>query len=344
MITGKGLMLEVRLSVLDLVPVVQGANSTEAIHHALTLAKFAEEAGFYRFWLGEHHGIGGLASSAPTVIAAWIAGNTSTLRIGAGGVLLQNSDALTVAEQFHTLEALFPGRIDVGIGRGQGMHESFANALAMTEWAPRPELFERRLHEFLSMLGGKLPLDMANNVDIPITPLVSATPQVWLLASSEAGAERAARLGLPLVFAHHLQATQTTRAVARYRELFPHTAGREPYVGLAVGIVVGEDDEHAQWLSRPHLVALARHSTTGRMQHFPHPDEVVETELDAPQRQFISNRLQGLIIGGPETVRRRLSELVSETAAQEIFAVTLIHDPDECIRSFSRLVALANLR
>jgi luciferase family oxidoreductase group 1 len=337
-------MPDVKLSVFDLVPVVEGASSAEALRHTLKLAQHVEEAGFHRYWLGEHRTIEGLASSAPTVVAAWLAGHTSQLRIGVGGVLLQNSDAFTVAQHFHTLEALFPGRIDLGVGRGQGMHTTVAEALARTEWGPAPTSFERRLHELLSMLGSRLPPSMVNHLEIPITPRIGQIPTVWLLASTETGAARAADLQLPLAFAHHLGPDRTIAAVTHYRKRFPRSSQSEPYVGIAVGIIVGENDNHARWLSRAHLVALAQYNATGRMQHIPHPDEAAKKELDASQQQFIQHRMRGTLIGGPDTVQRRLFELISGTGAQEVFAMTILHDPDECIRSFSRLATFINIR
>jgi luciferase family oxidoreductase group 1 len=336
-------MPDVRLSVLDLIPVVAGASSTEALRHALELALHVEKAGFYRYWLGEHHGIEGFASSAPTVVAAWLAGHTSQLRIGVGGVLLQNNDAFTVAQNFHTLEALFPGRIDLGIGGGQGMHTTVVEALIKTEWAPRPTSFERRLHELLSILGSKLSPSAASNLEIPITPRIAKAPPVWILASTEAGAARAANLQLPLAFAHHLEPDRTIAALTHYREQFSRLTQREPYIGIAVGIIVGENDDHAHWLSRAHLAALAQYDATGQMRHIPHPDDVADKELGSSQ-QFIANRLHGMIIGGQGTVQRQLIELITKTGTQEVLAMTISHDPNERLQSFSRLAALPNMQ
>ena len=330
-------MAEVVLSVLDLVPVSEGRTSTEALGYTAQLARHVEQVGFHRYWVGEHHGVEGLASSTPALVAAWVASNTTRLRVGTGGVLLQNSHALTVAEQFHTLEALFPGRIDLGIGRGQGMHATVAEALDGTEVMPNPRAFDKRFADLRSMIGGELSLGRSGLV-IPVMPRINNPPSVWLLASTEVGAGRAAELGLPLAFAHHLGGDQTKAAVAGYRTAFQGSNGTGPYVAISVTVVVGEDDRHAAWLSRSYLAAFARYTVSGRMPNIPHPELAGRYIVTDAEREFVTRRTRSAVFGGPQKVRRELLGLVERTRAEELIINTIVHDHEECLQSFSRLV------
>lgn len=210
-----GMTAGISLSVLDLVPVSAGEGIEDAFAKSIELALLAERLGFHRFWIGEHHCVDGLGSSRPAILMAAVAARTDRLRIGAGGILLANKSALAAAEEINTLLALFPGRIDIALGRGTGFHDSVRHALAGSGWEPEPEAFATRFADLRSLLAGDMRMPELAGA-LTVTPPSPPPPAaLWMLASSPAGAARAGSLGMPLAFAHHLNGAQTLAAMDR---------------------------------------------------------------------------------------------------------------------------------
>ena len=243
--------LGVPLSVLDLAPVGQGSSPAEALRHSLRLAGEVERLGYHRYWVAEHHNMPGIASSSPAVLLAHVASATSTIRIGSGGVMLPNHAPLVVAEQFGMLEALHPGRVDLGIGRAPGTDQVTARALRRTANPFTEEEFPEQLSELLGFFDGGFP-DHHPYRNVTAVPGLGYRPALWLLGSSDYSAHAAGVLGLPFSFAHHFAAANTMPALAAYRASFrPSEDLARPYAMLGVAVVCAETDEEASWLAGP---------------------------------------------------------------------------------------------
>ena len=244
---------------LDLSPVAASTTASQALRHTTDLAQRTEELGYHRFWVAEHHNMPAIASSAPAVLIAHLAAATSTIRVGSGGVMLPNHAPLVVAEQFGTLEALHPGRIDLGIGRAPGTDQLTALALRRTMEGLSAEAFPQELADLIGLFsgevftgGGLLPGQQGARPSITATPGRGDMPAIWLLGSSGYSAQLAGLLGLPFSFAHHFSAANTVPALALYRQHFRPSAWLpEPYAMVAVSAICADTDEHAQWLSGP---------------------------------------------------------------------------------------------
>ena len=246
-------MITVPLSVLDLAPVAKGTSAGAALQATTELARRTEELGYHRFWVAEHHNMPAIASSAPAVLLAHLAANTSTIRLGSGGVMLPNHAPLVVAEQFGTLEALHPGRIDLGIGRAPGTDQVTALALRRTMEGLSAEGFPRELADLMNYFSGEKP------GQIIATPGHGEQPAVWLLGSSGFSAQLAGLLGLPFSFAHHFSSANTLPALALYRQNFrPSQWLDKPYAMVAVNAVCAETDERAEWLAGPSALSFLK--------------------------------------------------------------------------------------
>lgn len=320
----------VRLSVLDTSPIVQGATARQALHNTLDLARLADELGLHRYWVPEHHGMSGVASAAPAVLVARIAAETRRIRVGAGGVLLPHHSPLVVAEQFGTLEALHPGRIDLGLGRAPG---GPARAAEAVRGGAAPATFADKLHELLGHFDppdGEKPLAV---------PAVGNRPPVWILGSSPASAELAATLGLPYAFAHHLN-PDGLDAVRVYRDAFrPSAACPAPRIVVSVSVIAADTDERADWLAGPtRLKALARRR--GRPVRLPSPQDAAAHPWTDAEREEIAARSRGVVVGSPDTVRAELRALVDATGADELMVRTLVHDHADRRRSYELLSEL----
>src|SRR5947207_5242316 len=238
-----------RLSVLDLAPVAAGSSVAKALQNSLDLAQHVERLGYGRHWVAEHHNMPGIASSAPAVLLAHIGAATSNIRIGSGGVMLPNHAPLVVAEQFGMLEALHPGRVDLGIGRAPGTDPLTARALRRTELSFTEDEFPAQLVELLGYFDGEFP-DGHPYRHITAVPGLGYRPALWLLGSSDYSARLAGMLGLPFSFAHHFAARGTLGALAAYRAAFRPSDERErPYAMLGVAVVCADTDERARWLA-----------------------------------------------------------------------------------------------
>ncbi|SCL69545.1 luciferase family oxidoreductase, group 1 [Micromonospora citrea] len=321
-------VIDVPLSVLDLAPVAAGATAGEALRHTTELARRTEELGYHRFWVAEHHNMPGIASSAPAVLLAHLAAHTSTIRLGSGGVMLPNHAPLVVAEQFGTLDALHPGRIDLGIGRAPGTDQVTALALRRTMEGLSAEGFPRELAELMNHFTGERP------GPITATPGRGQQPAVWLLGSSGFSAQLAGMLGLPFSFAHHFSSQHTLPALALYRQSFrPSRWLAEPYAMVAVNAVCADSDERAEWLAGPSALSLLR-LRSGRPGPLASPDEAAAYPFTEVEREFVRQRREGQAMGSPETVRRQLGELLARTGADELMLTTLVYDVADRVRSY----------
>ncbi len=332
-------MTQPTLSVLDLAIVGEGATPAEALASSLRLAQEAERLGYHRYWVAEHHNMPGIASSSPAVLIAHLAAGTTTLRLGSGGVMLPNHSPLVVAEQFGMLEALHPGRIDLGLGRAPGTDGLTAAALRRTNRLDQGDDFPNQLGELLGYFNDSLPDDHPFR-RIHATPARGYQPSIWLLGSSDFSARLAGQLGIPFSFAHHFAGDNTEAAAEVYRRAFtPSDVLDEPYLMLGVNVLCAPDEEEARYLSGPSALSMAR-LRQGRPGLYPSPEQAAAHEW-TPQEQAIAHSWgRNHVIGSPGLVRRSLEELAERTGAAELMVTTMAHGPDDRLRSL-RLTAEA---
>lgn len=312
--------MSVALSVLDLAPVGAGQSAADALAGTTRLARRAEQLGFRRFWVAEHHNTPSVASTAPDVLIAHIATHTQSIRLGAGGVMLPNHAPLAVAERFGMLETLHPGRIDLGLGRAAGTDARTAIALRTTS----PERFEEQLMQLRGHLD-------AGHGGMRAVAGEHTLPQLWMLGSTAGGAEIAAALGLPFVFAHHFHPQFTEPALDLYRRLFRASELLDaPRAMIAAGIVVGDDDESAGRSALPAGVARLRLSQ-GRPGPIPSVEdaEALLERLSPAERAAVDEALGRAIVGGPETVHAALRDLVERTGVDELMLTSQVADADQ---------------
>jgi luciferase family oxidoreductase group 1 len=322
-----------RLSVLDLAIVGEGSSHTEALTNSVDLARQAERLGYHRHWVAEHHNMPGIASSSPPVLAATLAANTSRLRIGSGGVMLPNHAPLVVAEQFGMLEALNPGRIDLGIGRAPGTDQITASALRRSTDGLSEDDFPRELVELMRFFKGEFS-ERDPYKHVKAIPGAGDMPEIWLLGSSGYSAQLAGLLGLRFSFAHHFMPRNTDAALELYRSRFePSEYLSEPYAMVACAAIAADDDERARYLSGPARLSMAR-LRSGNPTRFPTPEEAAAHEFTAAEEQSISALSGSAAIGSAETVKTKLDELAARTQADELMITTMVHDHADRIRSY----------
>ncbi len=326
-------MRNVPLSVLELAPVAADADPGEALARTTEVARHAERLGFHRFWLAEHHNMPAIASSSPAVLIAHIAASTERIRVGSGGVMLPNHAPLVVAEQFGTLAALHPGRIDLGVGRAPGTDQRTALALRRTPDGLSAEHFPQELAEVVRMLAGDPAL-------LTAVPTPTQLPQVWLLGSSGFSAQLAGHLGLPFAFARHFAAATTDAALALYRQSFrPSQWLDEPYVTVAVNAICADTDERAERLARPGWLAFLA-LRRGRPVPLPTVEEAAAHRFTDEELAFVEHRREGQALGSPETVRRQLSALLDRTQADELMLTSQVYGLDERLHSLDLIADL----
>jgi len=326
--------------VLDLAPVPDGGNAGDALRATIDLAKRAEHLGFHRFWVAEHHNMPGIASSAPPVLIGHIADATQVIRVGSGGVMLPNHVSLVVAEQFGMLEALHPGRIDLGIGRAPGTDQVTAAALRRSPEALSADDFPEQLVDLLGFFTGNWP-DGHQFAQITAVPGLGHQPAIWLLGSSGYSAQVAGLLGLPFAFAHHFSAVNTLPALALYREHFrPSEILDRPYAMVAAAVICADTDERARFLAGSGALSFLR-LRSGRPGPLPSPDEAAAYPYNELERAFVADRQASSILGSPETVKRGIDELITATAADELMITTMVFDPADRLRSFELVADIA---
>lgn len=313
-------------SILDLSPIPEGSTAAQALAATLDLARHAEAEGYHRFWLAEHHNMPGIASAATAVVIGHVAAGTRTIRVGSGGIMLPNHAPLIVAEQFGTLETLFPGRIDLGLGRAPGT--DMATARALRRHMEGGDSFPQDVVEVIGYLG-----DAAGPVRA--VPGTGTRVPVWILGSSLFGAQLAAYLGLPYAFASHFAPALLDQAVQTYRATFrPSAFLQRPYFMLAAGVFAAATDAEARYLRSSQLLAFAR-LRAGVPGKLPHPVEDVAALVPAQVLAGAEEALSCSATGSPETVRRELAALIAQYQPDEIILTGMIHDPVARKRSFS---------
>jgi luciferase family oxidoreductase group 1 len=318
---------EVPLSILDLAPIGVGQTPGEALATTTGLAQRAEEWGYHRFWVAEHHGLPGVASSAPAVLLAHLGAATRTIRLGSGGVMLPNHAPLVVAEQFGMLHALHPGRIDLGLGRTKN---NPATTAALGRSDDSAEVFPQRVAELADFLDGTFPPghEYAKVRAVPGRSVApdSGRPPIWLLGSSGLSAQLAAFLGLPFAFAHHFSSAHTVPALELYRELFrPSAYLDKPYALISVSAIAADTTEQAYWLSGSAalLMLRLRRGMTGPV---PTPEEAAEYPYTPEEAEFLDPRRSTMVLGDPAKVCKDLSELRARTGADELMLTGMVYD------------------
>jgi luciferase family oxidoreductase group 1 len=358
--------LPVPLSVLDLCPVPAGEAAGEALRRSVDLAREAERLGMRRFWVAEHHNLPGIASAAPAVLAGQIAAATSSIRVGSGGVMLPNHPPLTVAEQFGTLEALHPGRIDLGIGRAPGTDRATARALRRSAEGLSAADFPAQLAELRGYFAGPVgeaagqaacsgPVGEAAGQaacsgpvgeavqpgpggEIRAIPAEGNSPAIWLLGSTGYSAEIAARLGLPFAFAYHLSAANARPALALYRRAFqPSALLTEPYALISVFVLCAQDSAAARWRHGPaRLFALRQRS--GRPSAVPSPEEAAGYRYSAAEQDVMAETTAAHVVGDPAAVAGQLRRILADTGADELMVTTTTFAHADRLASYELLV------
>lgn len=317
-----------RYSILDLSPIVEGGNATEAFRNSVDLARHAEEWGYQRYWLAEHHNLPGIASAATAVVIGHVAGATKRIRVGAGGIMLPNHAPLVIAEQFGTLESLYPGRIDLGLGRAPGSDQVTARALRRS-LGSSSDTFPQDVLELQHYLA-----EGAAGQRVTAVPGAGTNVPLYLLGSSDFSARLAAELGIPFAFASHFAPDYLHVALDLYRREFkPSPSLRNPYAMVGAGIYAAETDAEARRLfTSAQLMTLDL--ITRDPGKLPPPVESMEGHWSPAEQQAIEARTRYSAVGSAETVRSRIQKLKDETAADEIIAVAQIYDHSARLRSF----------
>ena len=320
------------LSILDLAPIVEGGSASDALRNSLDLAQHAETFGYHRFWLAEHHNATGIASAATSVVIAHVAGGTQTIRVGAGGIMLSNHAPLVIAEQFGTLAALHPGRIDLGLGRAPGTDP--ATMLALRRQQPEADTFPQEVVDLQRLLDDPKPGQAVRAI-----PGMGSHVPLWILGSSLYGAQLAALLGLPYSFASHFAPDALLPALEIYRDRFrPSEQLQEPHTMVAANVIVADDDAEAR-----RLFTSVQQSFTnvlrGRRGQLPPPIDDIEAYWRPEEKLRVSSMLRRSFVGSPETVRRGLEDFVAETGADELIIASAIYEHDARLRSYELLAS-----
>ncbi len=321
---------------LDLSPVSSGSSSAEALHNTLDLARLTDVLGYTRYWLAEHHNTSFIASAVPEIMIGHVANVTTRIRVGSGGVMLPNHVPLKVVETFRTLEALHPGRVDLGIGRAPGTGPLTAFALRGSREALTADDFPEQMDHLLAFFSGGFPDDHPFHRIRPMPDGVP-TPEIWLLGSSGFSAELAARLGLGFAFAHHISPEPAVDALRTYRERFQpsiyFSTGRS---FLAVSVVCAPTDEEAEVLARP-IKLGALFLRQGRLRPLPTIEEATAYPYTPAEREQIRLNQNRIFVGSPATLHGRLSQLAAEAGVDELMIMTITHSHEDRRRSYELL-------
>ncbi len=316
---------EIPYSVLDLSPIIQGGTPAQSLQNTLDLARHAENWGYTRYWVAEHHNMPGVASAATSVVIGRVAAETEKIRVGSGGIMLPNHAPLMIAEQFGTLESLFPGRIDLGLGRAPGTDQLTARALRR-DGRSSGQFFPELLAELRGYFAGKNPVRAfpGEGSDLPI----------WLLGSSDFSARLAAELGLPFAFASHFSPEYTVPALRLYRENFqPSEVLDEPHAMIGINVIAADEEEEAHRLSTSMLqqfISMVRN----RPEPLQPPVEDIDAIWNEYEQAAVTRQLAGSVIGAPQTVKEGLQQLLDETQADEIMINAAIFDHAARLHSF----------
>jgi luciferase family oxidoreductase group 1 len=317
---------------LDLAPVRKNGSVADTFRESLDLARHAESWGYTRFWLAEHHNMPGIASAATSVLIGFIAAGTKTIRVGSGGIMLPNHSSLVIAEQFGTLATLYPGRIDLGLGRAPGTDGLTARALRRHMNQPAID-FPEQVMELLGYLG-PAPVALQAGQTVRAVPGVGTNVPVWLLGSSTFSAQLAAQLGLPFAFAAHFAPQEMMEAISLYRRYFaPSPYAARPFVMVGLPIMAAESDQEAQYLATTSLQRFLK-LIRGEPFLLEPPVESMDGLWGFQEKELVASRFRAAIVGGPATVRRKLEDFVERTQADEIMIQCEPYDHQARLRSF----------
>ncbi len=326
----------VPLSILDLAPIVEGATAADALRNSLDLARHAERLGYTRYWVAEHHNMKGIASAATSVVIGHLAGGTSKIRVGAGGIMLPNHSPLVIAEQFGTLEALYPGRIDLGLGRAPGTDQLTVRALRR-DFASAEE-FPQDVLELQALFG---PVEEGQR--IVAVPGADSRVPLWILGSSLYGAQLAAMLGLPYAFASHFAPNDLLPALSAYRGGFQPSAQQgKPYAMAGIHVYAADTDAGAKRLftsAQQQFTNMVR-NRRGKLQP---PIDDIDSYWTPPEKAQASAMLKYALAGSRETIRRGLEDFVAATGVEELMVVSAIYDHAARTRSYEILAEVAGL-
>jgi luciferase family oxidoreductase group 1 len=315
------------LSILDLAPIVEGGNAAQSFHNSLDLAQHGERWGYNRFWLAEHHGMPGIASAATAVLIGYVAGGTKHIRVGAGGIMLPNHSPLVIAEQFGTLEALYPGRIELGLGRAPGSDHITARALRRNLASDADE-FPQDVVELMDYFAD------SPRRQVRAVPGAGQNVPIWILGSSLFGAQLAAALGLPYAFASHFAPQMMMQAIELYRSTFrPSAQLDKPYVMLGFNVFAADTDEQAQFLATSMQQAFVN-LRSGRPTRLQPPVSGYLEQLGPQERSMLDQVLSSSAIGSPETVSARMKAFIARTGADELMITCQIFDHAKRLRSY----------
>lgn len=331
------------LSVLDLSPIDAGLSSSQALQNTIELARIAERLGYTRYWLAEHHNTSMLASSSPEIMLGHVAQATTSIRVGSGGVMLPNHSPLKVAENFRVLEALYPGRIDLGIGRAPGTDPMTALALRRSRATPGADDFADQLAELFAFTSRGFPDDHPFRA-VTATPSDVSLPPVWLLGSSDYSAQAAAALGLGFSFAHHINPQAAELAAHLYQEQFtPSESLREPKTIIATSVICADTEERVEEMVASMALAWVR-MRSGRSGPIPAPQEAL-AYVYTPAEQALAQTVRGLrIFGTPETLKPQLDRLIERTRADELMITTFVYGHENRVRVLEILAELFALQ
>ena len=314
-------------SLLDLSPVPEGQTAAEALANTVDLSRSAEQAGYHRYWLAEHHNMPGIASAATALVIAQVAAATSTMRVGAGGIMLPNHSPLIIAEQFGTLATLYPGRIDLGLGRAPGT--DMATARALRRHMAGEDSFPQDVQELMGYFR-----PASESTRVRAIPGEGTQVPVWILGSSLYGAQLAAAFGLPYAFASHFAPAMLEEALEIYRATFqPSPQLAKPHVMVAAGVFAADTDEEAAYLRSSQLLAFAR-LRMGNPGKLPLPVEDVRDEIPAPVLAQVELALSCSATGSPDTIREQLAAIIDRYQPDELMITGMIHDHRARVNSF----------
>lgn len=320
--------MTINASILDLCPVTQGSTPAEALRNSLDLIQHAERFGYHRYWVAEHHNMRGIASAATSVVIGYLAGGTSTIKVGSGGVMLPNHAPLVIAEQFGTLASLYPGRIELGLGRAPGTDQATAHALRRT-LNGNVDDFPRDVAELQLFLG-----DPIEQQRVFAVPGMGTKVPLWILGSSTYGAQLAAMMGLPYAFASHFAPEQMMQAIAIYRDRFePSAQLAEPYVMLGYNVCAADSDDEAAYLRSSSLRSLIARRKGQPAQLGP-PVADFEARLEPLDRSILQSASQLVAVGGKASVKQQMQAFLDQTGADELILVSSIFEHEKRVRSY----------
>lgn len=334
---------KIELSVLDVSPVPSGSTAGDALRNTLDLAVHADILGYKRYWLAEHHNTGLLACPSPEIMIGHVAALTKNIRVGSGGVMLPNHAPLKVAENFRVLEALYPGRIDLGIGRAPGTDRVTALALRRARNLITADDFPQQMDDLLGFFNDEFPEDSIFQ-KVHAIPRESETPEIWLLGSSDFSARMAAEMGLSFAFAHHISPAPALAALRDYHESFkPSRYLDKPRAMLAVSVICAETDAEAERLAQSVDLVWLRFAKGDHNNPFPSVKEAESYDYNDLDREIIDSNRQRIIVGTPEYVKRNLERFSDLTGANEIMVITMVHDHNLRRRSYELLAKEFNI-